>query len=81
MESRKIQRLERDIERLLEHVRRTSERQGQLSAALVKSREEVERLRGELQKFKTERSDTKRRVDALLREFEHLDLRLDTVDA
>jgi len=81
MDPKYVQRLERDVERLLEHVQRTSERQTQLSAALVKSREEVERLRGELQKYKTERNDTRRRVDALLREFETLDLRLDTAAA
>jgi septal ring factor EnvC (AmiA/AmiB activator) len=80
MEIRGIQRLERDVERMFEQLRRSMERQAQLSAALVKSREEVERLRSELQRFKSERTDTRKKVDALLREFENLDLRLDVVE-
>jgi hypothetical protein len=66
---------------MFEHLRRATERQTQLSAALVKSREEVERLRAEIQRYKVERTDTRRKVDALLREFESLDLRFDAAEA
>ena len=75
MDSPVFQGLEHGIEKLFEQLRRTTERQAQLSTALVKSREEVERLRAEVQRLKSERSDTRRKVDALLRDFESLDLR------
>jgi chromosome segregation ATPase len=80
MDVRVVQRLERDVEALLDQLRRSVERQAQLSAALVKSREEVEKLRSEITRYKTERSDTRRRVDALLRDFESLELRLESVE-
>jgi septal ring factor EnvC (AmiA/AmiB activator) len=76
-----FQRLERDVEKLFEQLRRAAERQAQLSTALGKSREEIERLRADIQRYKTERSDTRRKVDALLREFESLDLRLEGAEA
>ena len=81
MELGSLQTLERDVERLFDQLRRTTERQVQLSAALVKSREEVERLRAEVQRYKVERTDTRRKVDTLLREFESLELRFDAAEA
>jgi chromosome segregation ATPase len=77
MDSHVLQCLERDVDKLLDHLRRLTERQSQLSAALVKGREEIERLRGEIQRLKSERTDTRRKVDALLREFESLDLKFE----
>ena len=81
MELRALQSLERDVDRLFDQLKRATERQTQLSAALVKSREEVERLRAEIQRYKLERTDTRRKVDALLREFESLELRFDVAEA
>jgi len=75
-----IRRLEKDVEHLLDQLRRAGERQAQLSLALVKSREEVEKLRFEVQRYKAERGETRKRVDALLRDFESLELRLETVE-
>lgn len=80
MDVRVVQRLERDVEALLDQLRRAAERQAQLSAALVKSREEVEKLRSEIQRYKSERSDTRKRVDALLKDFESLELRLEPAE-
>jgi hypothetical protein len=72
-----FQSLERGVDKLLDQLRRSTEKQTQLSAALVKSREEIERLRVEIQRLKSERTDTRRRVDSLLREFESLELRFE----
>jgi chromosome segregation ATPase len=77
MDSHVFQSLEHNVDRLFEQLRRSTERQTQLSAALVKSREEVERLRSEIQRLKSERTDTRKKVDALLRDFESLELRFD----
>ena len=77
MESQTFQVFERNVDKLFDQLKRSGERQSQLSAALVKSREEIERLRTEIQRLKSERTDTRRKVDALLREFEGLDLRLE----
>jgi chromosome segregation ATPase len=80
MESQALRRLEGGVDKLVERLRRATERQVQLSSALVKSREEVERLRSDLQRLKYERSDTRKKVDALLRHFESLDLRFDPAE-
>ena len=77
MDSPVFQRLEHGVDKLFEQLRRTTERQAQLSTALVKSREEVERLRAEIQRLKSERTDTRRKVDALLRDFESLELHVE----
>jgi hypothetical protein len=80
MELQALQSLARNVDRLFDQLKRSSERQNQLSAALVKSREEVERLRAEIQRYKVERTDTRRKVDALLRDFESLELRFDAAE-
>jgi len=80
MDVRVIQGLEKNVEALLDQLRRAAERQAQLSAALVKSREEVEKLRAEIQRYKAERGDTRKRVDALLRDFESLELKLEPAE-
>lgn len=80
MDHRIVQRLERNVADLLEQLRRAGERQSQLSVALVKSREEVEKLRAEVQRYKVERSETRKRVDALLRDFESLELKFEAVE-
>ena len=53
---------------------KAAKRQAQLSAALAKSREEVDRLKAELKQYRTERVGTKRKVDALLKRFDALDV-------
>jgi len=74
MESKALRRLEEDVAKLLAKLRQAAERQAQLSSALGKNREEVEKLRSELQRYKSERADTRKKVDALLRRFEKLDI-------
>ncbi len=48
------------------------ERSAQLSAALAKSRQELEKLKAENHKFKTERTETRKRLDAVIRKFDGL---------
>ena len=72
MELKALRRLEQGIEKLLDAHRRALERQVQLSAALAKTRDELERARGDLERFRRERTDTRKRVDALLKRFESL---------
>jgi len=80
MELRALTRLEEAVERLTDQLHRGQGRQRELSVALVKSREEVERLRAEINRYRSERSVTRKKVDALLRRFEGLDPRLDSVE-
>ena len=75
-----VQRLERNIDNLLQRLRRAGERHEQLSSALARSREEVEKLRSELQRFRSERTETRKRIDALLRDFESLELRFEVAE-
>lgn len=72
MELQALRRLEDTVERFYAQHGRTLERQAQLSDALGKSRQEMEKLRGELQRFKLERSDTRKQIDALLKRFSSL---------
>lgn len=51
---------------------RALERQAQLSEALGKSRQEMERMRSEIQRFKLERTDTRKQIDSLLKQFASL---------
>jgi len=67
-------RLEEDVGRIVKALERALERQQQLSAALVKSSEEVDKLRGDVQRFKAERNDTRKKVDAILKRFDTLEL-------
>ena len=77
MDSHVFHSLEHNVDKLFDQLKRSTERQTQLSAALVKSREEIERLRTEIQRLKSERTDPRKKVDALLRDFESLELRFD----
>ena len=81
MESKALRRLEEDVGKLLAKLRQAAERQAQLSAALGKNREEVEKLRSELQRYKSERADTRKKVDALLRRFEKLEINWDQAES
>jgi len=79
MESKALRRLEQDVDRLLGQLQRSAERQAQLSSALGKNQEELEHLRREVQRYKSERSDTRRKIDVLLERFDKLDIDWDRV--
>lgn len=74
MELQALRRLEHGIEKLLEAYARSAERQEQLSAALAKTRDELERAKTEIELFRRERTDTKRKIDTLLKRFDGLSI-------
>lgn len=74
MELKALRRLEGSVEELAGRMDKAAERQAQLSAALVKSREQVDRLKGEVERYRIERLDTKKKVDSLLKRFDGLDV-------
>ena len=69
-----LRRLEHAFEKFKSYHDKSLERQTRLSEALGKSRDEMERLRAELQRYRAERIETRKRVDTLLRRFEGLGL-------
>jgi septal ring factor EnvC (AmiA/AmiB activator) len=72
MELQALRRLEHGVEKLLEVHQRALTRQSQLSAALAKTREELERARAEVERFRRERNDTRKKIDTLLKRFDGL---------
>ena len=79
MESKALRRLEEGVDRLLGQLRRSADRQAQLSLALGKNQEELERLRREVQRYKSERSEMRRTVDVLIKRFDKLDIDWDRI--
>ncbi len=79
MESKALRRLEQDVDRLLGQLQRSAVRQTLLSSALGKNQEELEHLRREVQRYKSERNITRRKIDALLERFEKLDINWDRI--
>ena len=75
MEIQALRRLEDALQRFKQQHGRALQRQAQLSEALGKSREDMESLRSELQRYKTERTDTRKQIDTLLKRFEKLGLK------
>jgi len=72
MESKALSRLEDAVRRLLAQHGQAAARSGQLSAALVKGREELERLKAQNFRYKSERTDTRKRVDAVIRRLDKM---------
>lgn len=81
MELKALSRLESDAERLLEALDGAVDRQTQLSAALAKSRDEIEKLRTDLEVLKRERSETRKKVDSLIKRFDSLEINWEQVEA
>ncbi len=75
MEIQALRRLEDALHRFKQQHGRALQRQTQLSEALGKSREEMESLRAELLRYKSERTDTRKKIDTLLKRFEKLGLK------
>ncbi len=74
MELKALRRLESGVEELAGRLDKAAERQAMLSRALAKSREDVDRLTAELERYRGERKDTKKKVDALLKRFDALEI-------
>ena len=79
MENKALRRLAKDVDRMLVQLRTSKRRQSQLVQALDRNEAELERLRGEVQRYRTERSDVRRTVDALIKRFERLDIDWDGI--
>lgn len=72
MEKKALQRLEDGVRRLMAQHGQASTRAAQLAAALAKSREEIEKLKSQNFRFKSERADTRKKIDAIIRRVDRL---------
>jgi septal ring factor EnvC (AmiA/AmiB activator) len=72
MESKALQRLEAGVRRLVALHGQSSTRAAQLAAALAKSRDEIERLKAQNFRFKGERAETRKKIDAVIRRVDRL---------
>lgn len=72
MKNKGLQRLEDGIRRLVAQHGQTSTRAAQLATALAKSREELEKLKAQNFRFRNERGEARRRIDAVIRRLDRL---------
>lgn len=72
MEQKALQRLEDCVRRLIARQSQSSTRAAQLAAALAKSREEIEKLKTQNFRFRNERADTRKKIDAIIRRVDRL---------
>ena len=72
MESKALQRLEDGVRQLIARHGQSSVRAAQLAAALAKSREEIEKLKSQNFRFKAERAETRKKIDAIIRRVDRL---------
>jgi hypothetical protein len=72
MENKALQRLEVGVRQLIARHGQSSTRAAQLAAALAKSREEIEKLKAQNFRFKSERADTRKRIDSIIRRVDRL---------
>ena len=72
MESKALQRLEDGVKQLIARHGQSSMRAAQLAAALAKSREEIEKLKSQNFRYKAERAETRKKIDAVIRRVDRL---------
>jgi hypothetical protein len=72
MGNKALQRLEDGVRRLVAQHGQSSTRAAQLAAALAKSREEIEKLKSQNFRYKSERADTRKKIDAIIRRVDRL---------
>ncbi len=72
MESKGLQRLEDAVRRLATQHGQASVRAGQLAAALTKSREEIEKLKAQNFRYKTERVETRKKIDTVIKRLDRM---------
>jgi septal ring factor EnvC (AmiA/AmiB activator) len=72
MGNKALQRLEDGVRRLVAQHGQSSTRAAQLAAALAKSREEIEKLKSQNFRFKSERAETRKKIDAIIRRVDRL---------
>jgi hypothetical protein len=81
MESKGLQRLEENLKRLLSQHGQASTRAAQLAAALSKSREEIEKLKAQNFRYKSERVETRKRLDTVIKRLDRMTEAADVPDA
>ena len=72
MESKGLQSLEDAVRRLAAQHGQASVRAGQLAAALTKSREEIEKLKAQNFRYKTEKVETRKKIDAVIKRLDRM---------
>ncbi len=72
MVSGALKRLKDNVERAARELATVRDHEQQLSAALLKGQEEVNRLRAELDDLRSERSSTRRKIDSMIKRFDKL---------
>ncbi len=72
MGNKALQRLEDGLRKLVAQHGQAATRAAQLAAALAKSREEIEKLKSQNFRFKTERAETRKKIDAVIRRVDRL---------
>lgn len=72
MESKGFEHLDRVVRLLMSRKGQSAIRSAQLSSALAKSREEIERLKATTHRLKTEKSETRKQIDAVIRQIDQL---------
>ena len=72
MGNKALQRLEDGLRRLVAQHGQSSTRAAQLAAALAKSREEIEKLKSQNFRYRTERAETRKKIDAIIRRVDRL---------
>ena len=72
MVSQSLKRLKDTFEKATHRLADARDHEQQLGAALLKSQKEVNKLRGQIDKLRTERTDTRRKVDAMIKRFDKL---------
>ncbi|HEY2773641.1 MAG TPA: hypothetical protein VGK20_06260 [Candidatus Binatia bacterium] len=60
------------MRRLIAQQGHSSTRTSQLAAALAKSRDEIEKLKSQNFRFRSERMETRKKLDAIIRRVDHL---------
>lgn len=72
MGNKALQRLEDGLRRLVARHGQAATRAAQLAAALAKSRDEIEKLKSQNFRFKTERAETRKKIDAVIRRVDRM---------
>lgn len=72
MGNKALERLEDGLRRLVAQHGLAATRAAQLAAALAKSREEIEKLKSQNFRFKTDRAETRKRIDAVIRRVDRM---------
>ena len=74
MELRAVRKLEEKITAIGKRLAEARKKQAELASALRKSKAETDKLKTRVERYKSERSRVRRKVDSMLKRFEKLGL-------